>query len=259
MGGEKSTGLDATSETIGSPPRGRGKDHLGQRFHRRAGITPAWAGKSSSAVYSTYRCTDHPRVGGEKMTRRYSSVPVPESPPRGRGKGAGNGDLRLHDGITPAWAGKSSPRKQSEQTSWDHPRMGGEKPLFAAAAARGRGSPPHGRGKDIQERFYNGAYGITPAWAGKSFLRVDVHEIPGDHPRMGGEKLVFQLFQLEILGSPPHGRGKDRHAVALADGHRITPAWAGKRLKFVQVQCSHKDHPRMGGEKKYPFPPRLVG
>ena len=29
--------------------------------------------------------------------------------------------------ITPAWAGKSQPRTACHGTSWDHPRMGGEK------------------------------------------------------------------------------------------------------------------------------------
>ena len=41
-------------------------------------------------------------MGGEKMTRRYSSVPVPGSPLRGRGKVVLHCGVLLDVGITPA-------------------------------------------------------------------------------------------------------------------------------------------------------------
>ena len=48
----------------------------------------------------------NPRVGGEKLARLYSSVPVPGSPPRGRGKDGESTGIGGADGITPAQAGK---------------------------------------------------------------------------------------------------------------------------------------------------------
>lgn len=71
-------------------------------------------------------------------------------------------------GITPAWAGKSSPRKQSEQTSWDHPRMGGEKQTITRIRDANEGSPPHGRGKVAELAQIFTIIRLTPAWAGKS-------------------------------------------------------------------------------------------
>ena len=69
----------------------------------------------------------NPRVGGEKLARLYSSVPVPGSPPRGRGKEDQKAAGQRFDGITPAWAGKRGCIELVKRASQDHPRMGGEK------------------------------------------------------------------------------------------------------------------------------------
>ena len=51
-------------------------------------------------------------------------------------------------------------------------------------------------------------YGITPAWAGKSFVLRLWCVATQDHPRMGGEKFVYKNKTADQVGSPPHGRGK---------------------------------------------------
>ena len=131
--GEKGHPVRLIDLAVGSPPRRRGKVRHSRTLMCAPGITPAWAGKSCGWASCGGLSWDHPRMGGEKMTRRYSSVPVPGSPPRGRGKGAGE-PLRLLDGgITPAWAGKSCQPDCRTSRTWDHPRMGGEKPLRAYA------------------------------------------------------------------------------------------------------------------------------
>ena len=51
------------------------------------------------------------------------------------------------------------------------------------------------------------------------------------------------------IGSPPRMRGKALVLVLAIVNQRITPAYAGKRLK-VWKRCSHdRDHPRVCGEK----------
>ena len=70
-------------------------------------VSPAYAGKSRSGSGSAHRRWDHPRVCGEKLARLYSSVPVPGSPPRMRGKGCAKLNSHYRVGITPAYAGKS--------------------------------------------------------------------------------------------------------------------------------------------------------
>ena len=69
MGGEKIV-LRIKVEVIeGSPPRGRGKVDFLAEDPARAGITPAWAGKSLVRVQYNQATKDHPRVGGEKTKK----------------------------------------------------------------------------------------------------------------------------------------------------------------------------------------------
>ena len=72
-----------------------------------------------------------------------------------------------------------------------------------------------------------------------------------DHPRMGGEKRIYDTFSNLLLGSPPHGRGKGSPARSSAPPRGITPAWAGKSLFYYQPIDDAGDHPRVGGEKDY--------
>ena len=93
-----------------------------------------------------------------------------------------------HDGITPAWAGKSTAAKCCANGIRDHPRVGGEKipagaPLYAPC-----GSPPRGRGKGVRAGSVSEGVGITPAWAGKRATRPPCEAAARDHPRVGGEK-----------------------------------------------------------------------
>ena len=93
-----------------------------------------------------------------------------------------------HDGITPAWAGKSTAAKCCANGIRDHPRVGGEKipagaPLYAPC-----GSPPRGRGKVVGFLGFHQLLRITPAWAGKRSIFVLSKGGEKDHPRVGGEK-----------------------------------------------------------------------
>ena len=208
MGGEKSTGLDATSETIGSPPRGRRKVVEMWQSASDPGITPAWAGKSLCCCLVHRFPGDHPRMGGEKPFLFYGGSSDSGSPPHGRGKvhvlclKGGN------VGITPAWAGKSVISKAFANNHRDHPRMGGEKPRSYERGLFIVGSPPHGRGKARSQSTPPSRGRITPAWAGKRSSGPAFPSPRWNHPRMGGEKLLSSSFVSTQLGSPPHGRGK---------------------------------------------------
>ena len=114
-------------EYWGSPPRVRGKAVHHKHRHSPGRITPACAGKSRlSACWGSGRW-DHPRVCGEKLARLYSSVPVPGSPPRVRGKAKPSGLGSLERGITPACAGKRPESVKKRDRRQDHPRVCGEK------------------------------------------------------------------------------------------------------------------------------------
>ena len=193
-------------------------------------------------------------MGGEKLRNISEDFVLRGSPPHGRGKVPRYLWPRIPVRITPAWAGKRLVPQQLGGAERDHPRMGGEKPLFAAAAARGRGSPPHGRGKDMDTLQTVHDARITPAWAGKRWTVAGTVAARWDHPRMGGEKKRMPVKTDKRMGSPPHGRGKAdprRHRTRQAG---ITPAWAGKSRLPRVLYLAHEDHPRMGGEKTKKIP-----
>ena len=188
-------------------------------------------------------------MGGEKCIESGEDVLVSGSPPHGRGKDVPFIGTLAVPGITPAWAGKRRSLRTSGSTSGDHPRMGGEKYCAPFLYAPESGSPPHGRGKDLQKRGFKRRMGITPAWAGKRKYARCYSWLQGDHPRMGGEKCVPWLEMLTMAGSPPHGRGKVFSMMHTSTSTRITPAWAGKSAACARMPWNCGDHPRMGGEK----------
>ena len=91
--------------------------------------------------------------------------------------------------ITPAYAGKSDETEPEEDERWDHPRLCGEKTYTLPAGKDGTGSPPPMRGKDKKQLVILCDFGITPAYAGKSFISAPWGWTGEDHPRLCGEKL----------------------------------------------------------------------
>ena len=85
------------------------------------------------------------------------------------------------------------------------------------------------RGKDIKQAFFDLLNGITPAYAGKSFIIDCPLQAGRDHPRLCGEKHRGISDLDKAMGSPPPMRGKvySFHVAAPVKG--ITPAYAGKR------------------------------
>ena len=231
VGGEKLLLALSILLVRGSPPRGRGKVQQRRSTGKQAGITPAWAGKSRFAVLRSELSEDHPRVGGEKAHASKRFRLSQGSPPRGRGKV--NALAFSYDGlrITPAWAGKSSMIFQPLTVFPDHPRVGGEKLSCPAHGRHYQGSPPRGRGKVPTKTYQVPKIRITPAWAGKRLMLTPNSARTWDHPRVGGEKFWLHVLWSPRRGSPPRGRGKALEFVPVSRWYRITPAWAGKRLK----------------------------
>ena len=229
MGGEKVLQAARTEPYRGSPPRGRGKGSVGASVTTAGRITPAWAGKRLLQTRDRDSSRDHPRVGGEKLLHEPPDEIRLGSPPRGRGKVRLSFLAQRPARITPAWAGKSLRSRSYASKEKDHPRVGGEKPLYHILQTLCWGSPPRGRGKGVIIVCEVCCRGITPAWAGKSSLSRFRPFPSEDHPRVGGEKLYAVSAPYARSGSPPRGRGKDIVAWRQTAEHRITPAWAGKR------------------------------
>ena len=128
-----------------------------------------------------------------------------------RGKGRCNHSVIFVDGITPAYAGKSQHCRRPLPRRRDHPRVCGEKRQCYLVGVATPGSPPRMRGKEAP------------------YFRTQSHK--RDHPRVCGEKATVSITSPRNRGSPPRMRGKVNHIKQVVDLCRITPAYAGKRLK----------------------------
>ena len=151
------------------------------------------------------------------------------SPPRMRGKVTTFFAIVAIVGITPAYAGKSTPLLLPKTFCRDHPRVCGEKLRKEEARETGLGSPPRMRGKVYMRCCACLPPRITPAYAGKSNRDQTILTTFEDHPRVCGEKDGRLDFSMLQKGSPPRVRGKARHLVRGAVKRGITPACAGKR------------------------------
>ena len=85
-----------------------------------------------------------------------------------RGKDTQTVEQARRVGITPAYAGKSDFVLLSGCSSWDHPRVCGEKLFFVGGVIFQPGSPPRMRGKACAGVVAGVVIRITPAYAGKS-------------------------------------------------------------------------------------------
>ena len=213
------------------------------------GITPAYAGKSMYRTTETLCCRDHPRVCGEKYSTRPYLSDEWGSPPRMRGKVVHFFGAHLPDGITPAYAGKSSQTAEHPSIMQDHPRVCGEKSSPTSSHRKGQGSPPRMRGKALAPAPTIDIIGITPAYAGKSRILSSFPTRFWDHPRVCGEKFTTLHGENDFWGSPPRMRGKACGLFQLVESPGITPAYAGKSFCNVACNISIWDHPRVCGEK----------
>ena len=125
--GEKHSRAFPPNNSLGSPPRMRGKVHnLGYEYTYFR-ITPAYAGKSLRPGEKDLCGRDHPRVCGEKSACGRRTSNITGSPPRMRGKADLLFVCERFLRITPAYAGKRAVRRSRWHFSGDHPRVCGEK------------------------------------------------------------------------------------------------------------------------------------
>ena len=186
---------------------------------------------------------------GEKLSAIVKWICTMGSPPHARGKVICHCEMDMYHGITPACAGKRGLVRYMAHLDKDHPRMRGEKFTAARCQPKGKGSPPHARGK-VSGGFPCQPHSrITPACAGKRMLGEWEARQNKDHPRMRGEKSSLRVPNPMGTGSPPHARGK---GLIFCNGdaiYRITPACAGKSAPVSPLDRIGWDHPRMRGEK----------
>ena len=167
----------------------RGKALSAWYKHHFWRITPAYAGKRYPNKRHERKRKDHPRVCGEKCLTSLTEISA--------------------IWITPAYAGKRAMLNVQTSFPEDHPRVCGEKVPRLTPICAANGSPPRMRGKDLENPDEARHTRITPAYAGKRRRSSTAAARTRDHPRVCGEKTLYNGIQRVVLGSPPRMRGKD--------------------------------------------------
>ncbi len=233
---------------LGSPPPTRGKRVRCFPMLAGRGITPAYAGKTEGKPDKERPSRDHPRLRGENRSEYFSTPVFSGSPPPTRGKPVNLTILKALLRITPAYAGKTNSVKDLERTAGDHPRLRGENLTSLSVTSRVSGSPPPTRGKLRNNNAPTLYIRITPAYAGKTTVKISQGWNVKDHPRLRGENKQCQRSGADCRGSPPPTRGKPRPDNGTVAVLRITPAYAGKTLHSQVARSIDGDHPRLRGE-----------
>ena len=229
----RSCGKDAliialASILIGSPPLVRERPFIPPctSFNRR--ITPARAGKTTSAENARMAGRDHPRSCGKDIVTMLMNCFCLGSPPLVRERRCFRPCSLQSSGITPARAGKTFSGLLHRRDVGDHPRSCGKDRHMPEFRFQAVGSPPL-----VRERPSDGAgevipFGITPARAGKTWCLSRMAQRCEDHPRSCGKDVDSARDIWRNLGSPPLVR--ERLILDCDNQHNvgITPARAGK-------------------------------
>ena len=108
--------------------------------------------------------------------------------------------------------------------------MRGEHHDVAGELGKVRGSSPHARGAPYLVSVSVGPHGIIPACAGSTSPRWSARGSRGDHPRMRGEHVDYEVTPALGEGSSPHARGAQALSRHFAGVAGIIPACAGSTL-----------------------------
>ena len=167
--GENQVNVASTVVGVGSSPRMRGKLHVLPAPCKCQRLIPAYAGKTPLTARNPPTMRAHPRVCGENADGAITALSIGGSSPRMRGKPLETTSVEFHEGLIPAYAGKTFDRPRNARLNWAHPRVCGENIKGFANTASTSGSSPRMRGKHSGGFHSFAAPGLIPAYAGKTY------------------------------------------------------------------------------------------
>ena len=235
------------------------------------GLIPAHAGKTSCRSPGWPESAAHPRSRGENVFKVFEeglhtgSSPLtrgkPQArrrdrrrrrliPPLTRGKHTIRMSRRLHAGLIPAHAGKTSFILGVLISDWAHPRSRGENHRCVHLRTVASGSSPLTRGKPRANASMSARVGLIPAHAGKTGRRRGRSQQLSAHPRSRGENFNRVQGRRSCRGSSPLTRGKLPTLSNSSRQRRLIPAHAGKTVELVPVVPGRTAHPRSRGENR---------
>ena len=157
---------------IGSPPLTRGPLVVAAASPDGPGITPAYAGTTSTIWRNRSSPRDHPRLRGDHQRRYHQRSLFGGSPPLTRGPLPSASSAAAPVRITPAYAGTTPSSTRLGRWAWDHPRLRGDHSTVPNPSNYSHGSPPLTRGPRRHHDPCVDRPGITPAYAGTT-LNLD--------------------------------------------------------------------------------------
>ncbi len=151
------------------------------------GITPAYAGSTSSRPLLFHCDWDHPRIRGKHMIHYIFCLPLIGSPPHTREALREMDQEECMLRITPAYAGSTFLKGIPSLITQDHPRIRGKHFLPPFSYLFSSGSPPHTREAHRNSHPSGMLLGITPAYAGSTLFPLAIVCRTKDHPRIRGK------------------------------------------------------------------------
>ena len=139
----------------------------------------------------------------------------------------------------------------------DHPRLCGDHHFLHLLSAVLLGSPPLMRGPPRRRDDRKPRPGITPAYAGTTYLKRSAFPPRWDHPRLCGDHYRPYCMAVAREGSPPLMRGPPISKDANGEIQRITPAYAGTTHGRGHESDNGEDHPRLCGDHNVCFAVQL--
>ena len=171
-----------------TPPLTRGRPLDNGITGDNAGNTPAYAGKTARQRNHGRQRRKHPRLRGEDSSSAPLVGNATETPPLTRGRPKQVARDRLHNGNTPAYAGKTTISFVVILMRRKHPRLRGED-LYAR--------------HDLEAEFRN-----TPAYAGKTTATWCPSDTTRETPPLTRGRLFPSRVQVSRDGNTPAYAGK---------------------------------------------------
>ena len=155
---------------------------------------------------------------------------------------------KVHQGLIPAHAGKTSSFSWLLRRSAAHPRSRRENSRVVMMVPFRGGSSPLTRGKRTVAARRVASTGLIPAHAGKTRSGCQRSKHPPAHPRSRGENKAPRYFMPRRAGSSPLTRGKLGRGRLRRRSRGLIPAHAGKTELYTPITEGPEAHPRSRGE-----------
>ena len=158
--------------------------------------------------------------------------------------------MRARWRFSPACAGNTPTRPSRRPMPSVQPRVCGEHTVPLSASVRQPGSAPRVRGTRPIGVVVEPELRFSPACAGNTERRTDLHLRTPVQPRVCGEHASGRLATMPTIGSAPRVRGTLRRAAVVDRPRRFSPACAGNTGSTTIRSTPSPVQPRVCGEHR---------